>query len=83
MPGARRVLLLGGVIDILIGLMWIGLMWIGLGSWPYQGSTFVTSEIAWAYRIIEIFWAYGGIVLAVLGVVSVMVASKMGGHPSS
>jgi hypothetical protein len=75
MPGARNVLLLGGVIAILIGLMWIG-----LGSSPYPGSTFVISEIAWAYRIFDISRTYGGIVVATLGVVAVATASRMAGR---
>jgi hypothetical protein len=75
MPGARKALLLGGVIAIFIGLMWIG-----LGSGPYPGSTFVIGEIAWACRIFDISRTYGGLVVAILGVIAVATASRMAGR---
>jgi len=68
MPHARHALLWGGVIAILIGLIWIGQ---GTGYFPYPGSSFMINDMAWAYY---------GIALAVLGLVAAVAASKMAGR---
>jgi hypothetical protein len=70
MPQARSLLLSGGVIAILIGLIWIGQ---GTGHFPYPSSSFMINDMAWTYY---------GIVLAVLGLVVVLAASRMTGRPS-
>jgi hypothetical protein len=70
MPQTRSVLLSGGVMAILIGLIWIGQ---GTGHFPYPSSSFMINDMAWTYY---------GIVLAVLGLVGVLAASRMSGPPS-
>jgi len=70
MSRARNALLWGGVIAILIGLIWIGQ---GTGYFPYPGSSFMINDMAWAYY---------GIALAVLGLVAAVAASKMAGRSS-
>jgi hypothetical protein len=70
MPRVRHALLWGGVIAILIGLIWIGQ---GTGYFPYPSSSFMINDMAWAYY---------GIALAVLGLVAVMAAGKMTGRSS-
>jgi hypothetical protein len=70
MPQARSVLLSGGVMAILIGLIWIGQ---GTGHFPYPSSSFMINDMAWTYY---------GIVLAVLGLAIVLAASRMTGRPS-
>jgi hypothetical protein len=70
MPQARSVLLSGGVMAILIGLIWIGQ---GTGHFPYPSSSFMINDMAWTYY---------GMVLAVLGLAIVLVASRMTGRPS-
>ena len=63
----RTALLSGGVIAIVIGLIWIGQ---GTGYFPYPGSSFMINDRAWAYY---------GIALAALGLVAVVAASRMTG----
>jgi hypothetical protein len=70
MPQARSVLLSGGVMAILIGLIWIGQ---GTGHFPYPSSSFMINDMAWTYY---------GMVLAVLGLAIVLAASRMTGRPS-
>jgi hypothetical protein len=70
MPQARSVLLSGGVMAILVGLIWIGQ---GTGHFPYPSSSFMINDMAWTYY---------GIVLAVLGLAVVLAASRMTGRPS-
>jgi hypothetical protein len=70
MPQARSVLLSGGVMAILVGLIWIGQ---GTGHFPYPSSSFMINDMAWTYY---------GIVLAVLGLAIVLAASRMTGRPS-
>jgi hypothetical protein len=70
MPQARSVLLSGGVMAILVGLIWIGQ---GTGHFPYPSSSFMINDMAWTYY---------GIVLAVLGLAMVLAASRMTGRPS-
>ena len=63
----RNVLLSGGVVAILVGVIWIGQ---GTGYFPYPRSSFMINEIAWAYY---------GMALAVLGLVAVAVSRKIAG----
>lgn len=51
----RMALLVIGIIATLLGLVWIGQ---GTGYFPYPPSSFMISQMPWAYR---------GIVLAVIG----------------
>ena len=62
----RNLLFFVGIVAILIGLVWIGQ---GTGYFPYPGSSFMINDIAWAYY---------GIALAVLGLVAVAVARRIG-----
>jgi hypothetical protein len=64
----RNVLLSGGIIAVLVGLIWVGQ---GTGYFPYPSSSFMINDTAWAYY---------GIALAVLGLVAVVAASKMAGR---
>jgi len=66
MAGARNALLWGGVIAILVGVIWIGQ---GTGHFPYPRSSFMINDVAWAYY---------GAALAVLGLVAVVVSRKIG-----
>ena len=52
----RAALLVIGIFATLIGLVWIGQ---GTGYFPYPRSSFMISQMPWAYR---------GIALAVVGV---------------
>jgi len=52
----RTALLVIGLIATLIGLIWIGQ---GTGYFPYPQSSFMISQMPWAYR---------GIALAVVGI---------------
>ncbi len=62
----RNVLLSGGVVAILVGVIWIGQ---GTGYFPYPSSSFMINDVAWAYY---------GIALAVVGLVAVAVSRKIG-----
>lgn len=59
----KVLLLLGGLLAVLIGLVWIGQ---GTGYFPYPPQSFMIDEMA---------WAYAGAVLAVAGLIAV-VASR-------
>jgi hypothetical protein len=52
----RTALLVVGIIATLVGLVWIGQ---GTGYFPYPPSSFMISQMPWAYR---------GIALAVIGI---------------
>jgi hypothetical protein len=52
----RTALLVIGIIAMLLGLVWIGQ---GTGYFPYPASSFMISQMPWAYR---------GIALAVIGI---------------
>jgi hypothetical protein len=52
----RTALLVIGIVATLIGLVWIGQ---GTGYFPYPQSSFMISQMPWAYR---------GIALAVVGI---------------
>jgi hypothetical protein len=62
----RNALLSGGVVAILVGVIWIGQ---GTGYFPYPSSSFMINDVAWAYY---------GIALAVLGLVAVAISRKIG-----
>ena len=62
----RNVLLSGGVVAILVGIIWIGQ---GTGYFPYPSSSFMINDVAWAYY---------GVALAVLGLVAVAISRKIG-----
>jgi len=62
----RNALLSGGVVAILVGLIWIGQ---GTGYFPYPSSSFMINDVAWSYY---------GIALAVLGLVAVAVSRRIG-----
>jgi len=62
----RNVLLSGGVVAILVGVIWIGQ---GTGYFPYPSSSFMINDVAWAYY---------GVALAVLGLVAVAISRKIG-----
>ena len=66
----RTAVLWIGIVAILIGLIWIGQ---GTGYFPYPRSSFMINDVAWAYY---------GMVLAALGLVAVLVASRMTGRLS-
>ena len=61
----RHVLLSGGVVAILVGVIWIGQ---GTGYFPYPRSSFMINDMAWVYY---------GIALAVLGLVAVGVSRRI------
>ena len=62
----RNVLLSGGVVAILVGVIWIGQ---GTGYFPYPSSSFMINDVAWAYY---------GLALAVLGLVAIVVSRRIG-----
>jgi hypothetical protein len=66
MPGARNILLSGGVMAILVGVIWMGQ---GTGYFPYPSSSFMINDGAWAYY---------GAALAVLGLIAVAVSRRIG-----
>jgi hypothetical protein len=66
MPGARNILLSGGLLAILVGIIWIGQ---GTGHFPYPSSSFMINDVAWAYY---------GAALAVLGLIAVAVSRRIG-----
>jgi hypothetical protein len=66
MPGTRNILLSGGVMAILIGVIWIGQ---GTGYFPYPSRSFMINDVAWAYY---------GAALAALGLVAVAVSRRIG-----
>jgi hypothetical protein len=61
----RVALLVVGILAILIGLIWIGQ---GTGYFPYPASSFMISQMP---------WAYGGAVLAAFGLVAVVVSRRI------
>jgi hypothetical protein len=66
MMGSLKVaLLVGGVLAILIGLIWVGQ---GTGYFPYPASSFMINQMPWMYR---------GAVLAVLGLIAVVVSRRV------
>jgi hypothetical protein len=65
MRSLKTALLVVGIIAILIGLVWIGQ---GTGYFPYPAESFMIDQRP---------WAYGGAVLAALGVVAAVVSRRM------
>jgi hypothetical protein len=61
----KTALLIGGILAILIGVIWIGQ---GTGYFPYPASSFMINAMPWAYR---------GALLAVVGMVAVAVSRRM------
>jgi hypothetical protein len=62
---SRAALLVGGLIAVLIGVIWIGQ---GTGYFPYPAASFMINEIS---------WAYGGAVLAVAGLIAAALSRAM------
>ena len=60
----KTLLLILGIFALLIGLGWIGQ---GTGYFPYPQSSFMISQVQWAYY---------GAVLAVVGVILVVVSRR-------
>lgn len=65
MKAVRWILLIVGILAVVIGLVWIGQ---GTGYFPYPKSSFMISQMPWAYR--------GG-VLAIIGVVVIVVSRRI------
>jgi hypothetical protein len=61
----KSATLLGGVVAILIGLIWVGQ---GTGYFPYPAESFMINQMPWFYR---------GAILAVLGLAAVIVSRHM------
>ncbi|HLH93613.1 MAG TPA: hypothetical protein VKW08_00705 [Xanthobacteraceae bacterium] len=61
----KAAVLAGGLVAMLIGLVWIGQ---GTGYFPYPSQSFMINEIP---------WAYGGVVLALVGFVAVAISRRM------
>jgi hypothetical protein len=61
----KIALLVGGILAVLIGLIWVGQ---GTGYFPYPARSFMINQMPWVY------W---GAILAVLGLVAVMVSWRM------
>jgi hypothetical protein len=61
----KTALLIGGILAILIGVVWIGQ---GTGYFPYPASSFMINAMPWAYR---------GAVLAVAGLIVLAVSRRM------
>jgi hypothetical protein len=66
MRGARNALLAGGVVAIMVGVIWIGQ---GTGYFPYPSSSFMINDMAWTYY---------GAALAVLGLIAAVVSRRIG-----
>lgn len=60
----KTALRVGGVLAIVIGLIWIGQ---GTGYFPYPASSFMINQTPWVY------W---GAVLALLGLIAVVVSRR-------
>jgi hypothetical protein len=60
----KMALLVGGILAIVIGLIWIGQ---GTGYFPYPASSFMINQTPWIY------W---GAVLALLGLIAVTVSRR-------
>jgi hypothetical protein len=61
----KMTFLVGGILAILIGLIWVGQ---GTGYFPYPASSFMINQMSWVYR---------GVALAVLGLVAVVVSQRI------
>ena len=61
----RRVAFVGGILLLLLGLLWIGQ---GTGYFPYPSYSFMISEMTWAWR---------GAGVAALGIVVILLSRRM------
>ncbi len=61
----KTALLVLGILAILLGLIWVGQ---GTGYFPYPRSSFMISQMPWAYR---------GAVLAAVGIVVVVLSRRL------
>jgi len=61
----RVVLLVVGILALLIGLVWIGQ---GTGYFPYPRSSFMISQMPWAYR---------GAGVAIVGLIVILVSRRV------
>jgi hypothetical protein len=60
----RTALFIGGVLFLLLGLLWIGQ---GTGYFPYPAASFMVREMSWTYR---------GAGLVVAGLLLIIVARR-------
>jgi hypothetical protein len=65
MRAFKIVLLIVGCLALLMGLVWIGQ---GTGYFPYPRSSFMISQMPWAYR---------GVALAAAGIIVIVVSRKL------
>jgi hypothetical protein len=61
----KFALRVAGILAALIGLLWVGQ---GTGYFPYPGRSFMINQMPWAYR---------GVILAVLGLISVAISRRI------
>ena len=61
----HKLLFVAGILLLLMGVLFIGQ---GTGIFPYPSSSFMVSDMGWAYR---------GIAIAVLGAIAVLLSRKM------
>ena len=65
MKALKIALLIVGCLALLMGLVWIGQ---GTGYFPYPRSSFMISQMPWAYR---------GAALAAAGIIVIVVSRKL------
>ncbi len=61
----KTILLIAGCLALLTGLVWIGQ---GTGYFPYPRSSFMISQVPWAYR---------GAGIAVFGLIVIVISRKV------
>ena len=61
----RTVVLVAGILLLLLGLLWIGQ---GTGYFPFPASSFMISEMTWAYR---------GAGVALVGIILILVSRRI------
>ncbi len=61
----KTILLVAGCLALLTGLVWIGQ---GTGYFPYPRSSFMISQVPWAYR---------GAGLAIAGLIVIVISRKV------
>jgi hypothetical protein len=61
----RKILLFGGIVAVLLGLVWMGQ---GSGYFPYPASSFMIDEIPWFYR---------GFALGIAGLIAIGVSRRV------
>ena len=61
----RTAVFVFGILLVLLGLLWIGQ---GTGTFPYPSSSFMISEMTWAYR---------GAGVAAVGIIVILIARRM------